>query len=98
MEYSTNGLNDDDIASLNRVLIKALTDEELLRISRERNIGIEFSRKDYDTLRRSIYIHQAKNPNAPLSKKIHYVSTQLKFSPGKKICRKISIIITIIFN
>ena len=50
----------------NEMKILALSDEELVAIAAQNNIGMVLTRKDYDTLRRRIRVYQGKNPNAPL--------------------------------
>ncbi len=46
--------------------ILALSDEEIVAIAAQNNIGLVLSRKDFDTLRRRIRVYQGKNPNSPL--------------------------------
>ena len=58
---NNNKMNDN-----NEMKILALSDEELVAIAAQNNIGMVLTRKDYDTLRRRIRVYQGKNPNAPL--------------------------------
>jgi hypothetical protein len=50
----------------NEMKILALSDEELVAIATQNNIGMVLTRKDYDTLRRRIRVFQGKNPKSAL--------------------------------